>query len=56
MDLPNTRLWRDDPRPMASPPINAVGHQATLADKIAERIDCGRLHFSSEGVIRRDRH
>jgi len=24
MDLPNTRLWRDDPRPMASPPLIVV--------------------------------
>ena len=24
MDLPNTRLWRDDPRPMASSPLIVV--------------------------------
>jgi hypothetical protein len=24
MDLPNTRLWRDDPRPMASSPLIVI--------------------------------
>ena len=30
MDLPNTRLWRDDPRPMASPPLIVVPTASSL--------------------------
>ena len=40
MDLPNTRLWRDDPRPMASSPLIVVP-TTTSVPPCSELSRCG---------------
>jgi len=50
MDLPNTRLWRDDPRPMASSPLIVIP-VASSVPSCSERVkvwpgkggECGKI-------------
>src|SRR3954471_18901597 len=45
LDLPNTRLWRDDPRPMASSPL-------IVDARLSPSNLCSRLRAGSDGVVR----
>jgi hypothetical protein len=48
MDLPNTRLWRDDPRPMASSPLIVVP-TASSGPSCSKLSRCGlaRLEYAA---------
>jgi hypothetical protein len=53
MDLPNTRLWRDDPRPMASSPLIVIPI-ASSVPSCSEPSRCGLARAeNAERLVRR---
>jgi hypothetical protein len=50
MDLPNTRLWRDDPRPMASSPLIVVPI-APSVPSCSEPSRCGLARAENAGKV-----